>query len=97
MKVRDWLFAAILTLAIVCAIWADDNRYDRIRQQLDGLQAAITALQSDGRLDKLDKLSAEIEKLATDYRAVIQENSNLKLENQSQKEYIKWLDGMVKK
>lgn len=90
MKVRDWFLAAVLTLAIICIISVDDKRHMQTQQQLDWMRNAIS--QQDGRLDKL---SAEIEKLAADYKAVIQENSNLKLENQSQKEYIEWLDGMV--
>lgn len=95
MKVRDWIFAAVLTLAFIYSIWANDNRYVRFQQQLEGLQDAITALQSDDRMDKLNKLTDEIEKLAADYKATVLENADLRLENKSQKEYIEWLDGMV--
>lgn len=45
MKVRDWIFAAVLTLTFVYGILADDNNQGRIQQQLDEIRSTILQIQ----------------------------------------------------
>jgi len=73
-KLKDWLFAAALTLIIVCGIWENDKKYDHVQKQIQELNLTISQIQAqcitheqyitkDAIAPVLDRLASRIDEL----------------------------------